>query len=234
MSKTITTRRKQVNPLEKKPLASSAKARRALERREQEQEQKQKISRSELQDLGLLDKGDEAARPDEAEYTVTYLPLEKLHRHPKNRVAGDTAVAELCVSIQQHGLQQPIKVRLAPDPWGLPVGHYQIVFGERRWRAAQMAGLEQIPAHVVELDDATTLELIAVENAQREDLDPIQRAELIETLCTSIEEGGAGKTRTEAAAVVGLESGSAASNLVRLLHSKRRSSPPTVESLNRA
>jgi ParB/RepB/Spo0J family partition protein len=150
------------------------------------------------------------------EYTVTYVAIDQLHRHPKNRTASDAFVAELAESIREHGLQQPIKVRVAPQHWGLPEGHYQIVFGESRWRAARLAGLETMPAHVVEFDDVKTLELI-VENAAREQLNPIQKAEQIATLCAPVEEGGGGKTREQAAQLLKLKTGAAASNLARLL-----------------
>lgn len=221
MTKTITTRPRQVNPIEKRALAKPETQRRALE-----EKAAARISKSELQDLGLLERPtgptlfaaeEVEAGPFPEEYSVTHLGIQTLHRHPRNRIAGDVEVVELSESIRQYGLQQPIKVRLAPPHWELPEGHYQIVFGERRWRAAKIAGLLSIPAHVVELDDAQTLELIAVENAARQDLDPMQKAELIDTLCTPIDEGGAGKTREEAAKVVGLKTGAAASNLVRLL-----------------
>ena len=83
----------------------------------------------------------------------------------------ETAIAELADSIAVRGLLQPIIVRRAPDGQG-----YQLVAGERRWRAAQRAGLHQIPALIRELDDAATYEIALVENIQRQDLNAIEEA----------------------------------------------------------
>ena len=83
----------------------------------------------------------------------------------------ENAIAELADSIGLRGLLQPIIVRRAPDGEG-----YQLVAGERRWRAAQRAGLHQIPALVRELDDAATYEIALVENIQRQDLNAIEEA----------------------------------------------------------
>jgi ParB family chromosome partitioning protein len=82
----------------------------------------------------------------------------------------EPALQELSESIAQHGLLQPITVRK------LDGGYYQIIAGERRWRAARMAGLTEIPVRIVEADDRTVQELALVENLQREDLNPIEEA----------------------------------------------------------
>ncbi len=82
----------------------------------------------------------------------------------------EEALSDLADSIRLHGVLQPITVRR------LSSGYYQIVAGERRWRAARMAGLEQIPAIVVEADEQKSMELALIENLQREDLNPVEEA----------------------------------------------------------
>jgi ParB family chromosome partitioning protein len=118
----------------------------------------------------------------------------------------ETAIAELADSIAVRGLLQPIIVRRAPDGQG-----YQLVAGERRWRAAQRAGLHQIPALVRALDDAATYEIALVENIQRQDLSAIEEASAYRRL---IEEFG--HSQEELARLVG-KSRSHVANLMRLL-----------------
>ena len=78
------------------------------------------------------------------------------------------ALSDLAESIRQHGILQPLTVRR------LSSGYYQIIAGERRWRAARMAGLTQVPAMIVEADDRKVMELGLIENLQREDLNPME------------------------------------------------------------
>ena len=80
------------------------------------------------------------------------------------------ALSDLAESIRQHGILQPLTVRR------LSSGYYQIIAGERRWRAARMAGLTQVPAMIVEADDRKVMELGLIENLQREDLNPMEEA----------------------------------------------------------
>ena len=80
------------------------------------------------------------------------------------------ALADLAESIRQHGMIQPLTVRR------LASGYYQIIAGERRWRAARMAGLEEVPATIIEADDRKVMELGLIENLQREDLNPMEEA----------------------------------------------------------
>lgn len=117
----------------------------------------------------------------------------------------DKALETLADSIRQHGVLQPILVR------PLPAGGYQIVAGERRWRASRMAGLDEIPVFIRELDDAETARIALVENLQREDLNPIEEALGYKSL---MEETGA--TQDEVAKAVG-KSRSAVANSLRLL-----------------
>ena len=115
------------------------------------------------------------------------------------------ALAGLADSIAAHGVLQPILVReVGPD-------RYAIVAGERRWRAAKLAALSEIPAIVVEMDEKTAAEVALIENIQREDLNPIEEAEAYETLATEYR-----MTQEEIAARVG-KSRSAIANTMRLL-----------------
>ncbi len=108
----------------------------------------------------------------------------------------DQALIELSDSIRQHGVLQPLVVR--PNP----LGGYRIIAGERRWRAARMAGLTEVPAVIKDVTDAEAMEIALIENLQREDLDPIEEAfgyqQLIEN-CGYTQEQAAdrlGKSRT--------------------------------------
>lgn len=89
------------------------------------------------------------------------------------RDMSEEALEELAASIKAHGILQPILVR--PDP-GQP-GHFQIIAGERRWRAAQRAGLHEVPVHIRDLSDADAFAAALIENLQRQDLNPIEEAE---------------------------------------------------------
>ncbi|MBO7170612.1 MAG: ParB/RepB/Spo0J family partition protein [Clostridia bacterium] len=115
------------------------------------------------------------------------------------------ALASLADSIAAHGVLQPILVRqVAPE-------RYAIIAGERRWRAAKLAGLSEIPALVVEMDERTAAEVALIENIQREDLNPIEEAEGFATLAAEY-----GMTQEEIATRVG-RSRSAVANAMRLL-----------------
>ena len=116
------------------------------------------------------------------------------------------ALADLADSIRQHGIIQPLTVRK------LQSGYYQIIAGERRWRAARMAGLTQVPAVVIEADDRKAMELAMIENLQREDLNPIEEAEGYKVLMEQY-----GMTQEETAKRVG-KSRPAVANAMRLLH----------------
>ncbi len=88
----------------------------------------------------------------------------------------EEALGELAASIAQHGVLQPLTVRR------LSSGYYQIIAGERRWRAARMAGLNEIPALIIEADDRKVMEIGLIENLQREDLNPMEEAAGFQTL----------------------------------------------------
>ena len=140
--------------------------------------------------------------------SVSSLPIEKVEpRSDQPRSVFDQeSLAELAESISKYGLIQPITVRK------LPSGYYQIIAGERRWRAARLAGLREIPVRIIEADDRRAMELALVENLQREDLNPIEEAKGYRTL---IEEYG--MTQEEASQSVG-KSRPAITNALRLLN----------------
>jgi ParB family transcriptional regulator, chromosome partitioning protein len=103
---------------------------------------------------------------------VRNIPVDKVDPNPNQpRLAMDKSnLEELTSSVREHGVLQPILVR--PEPGG----RYELIAGERRWRAATAAGLEVIPALIEEIDDETALEIAVIENLQREDLSPLDEA----------------------------------------------------------
>jgi len=112
------------------------------------------------------------AADDAASHDFEYLPLQRIepkHDQPRTHFEEER-IEELADSIRVHGVLSPIMVRSVEG------GFYQIIAGERRWRASREAGLSQIPARIVIADDKTALELAMVENLQREDLSPIEEA----------------------------------------------------------
>ena len=143
------------------------------------------------------------------EGSVRYIPIELLRRNPQQprRHFEDSEITELATSVKEKGVLQPILVRPAP---GAP-GEWQIVAGERRWRAAQRAGLQQVPVLIRELNDLEVLEVAIVENVQRAELSPLEEAAGYQQL---IEEFGF--TQAEVAESVGRERSTVA-NLLRLL-----------------
>jgi ParB family chromosome partitioning protein len=100
------------------------------------------------------------------------VPIEFVLPNPKNprRSFGDGDLTDLAQSIKEHGIVQPVLVRRTGD------GKFEIIAGERRWRAAQRAGLTEIPVLVRDVDDRTALELAIIENVQRADLNPVEEA----------------------------------------------------------
>ena len=146
-----------------------------------------------------------ADEPEENELQI--LPIAKVEprlEQPRE-IFNEQALQELADSIAQYGLIQPITARR------LDSGYYQIIAGERRWRAARLAGLTEVPVRVIDADDRRVAELALVENLQREDLNPIEEARGYRAL---IEEFGL--TQEEAAKSVG-RSRPAVTNAMRLL-----------------
>ncbi len=127
-------------------------------------------------------------------------------KNQPRRTFDETALGELASSILEHGVLQPIVVRPAA------AGGYTIVAGERRWRAARIAGLSEIPAIVRNMTDEQAMEIALIENLQREDLDPVEEAMGYRQLMDRC-----GYTQEQAAARLG-RSRSAVANSLRLLH----------------
>ncbi len=144
---------------------------------------------------------------NDATQGVTTLPLQRIEPNPNQprKRFDEVELQALADSIAQHGLLQPLAVR------DMGNGYYQIIAGERRWRACRLAGLSEVPVTVVEADDRTVMELALVENLQREDLNPMEEAEGYRVL---LEEYGL--TQEQAAQQVG-KSRSAVANALRLL-----------------
>ena len=136
--------------------------------------------------------------------TLRLLEIEPNRDQPRKQF-DEEALSELSASIAQHGILQPLLV------WPLPGGGYQLVAGERRWRAARMAGLEEVPAVIRELTDREAAELAMIENLQREDLNPMEEAKGYQTLMETY-----GMTQEEAARAVN-KSRPAVANALRLL-----------------
>jgi ParB family chromosome partitioning protein len=139
---------------------------------------------------------------------LKYLPIEYLVRgaFQPRRDFDPAALEELAQSIQQQGLMQPIVVR------SLEKGKYEIIAGERRWRACQQAGLETIPCLIKTVDDEAALAMALIENMQREDLNPMEEAAGLYRLHTEFE-----LTHQQVAEVVG-KSRSAVTNMLRLIN----------------
>ena len=139
--------------------------------------------------------------------TLTQLPLNRIRpgKYQPRTKMDQEALAELASSIKSQGLMQPILVR--------PVerDRYELIAGERRWRAAQMAGLDEVPALVREVPDDAALAMALIENIQRENLNPLEEAAGLQRLIDEFK-----MTHQVAAEAVG-RSRSAASNLLRLL-----------------
>jgi len=136
------------------------------------------------------------------------VPVERIEpgRYQPRSVMDPERLEELAESIKAQGLVQPVVIRpLARE------GHYELIAGERRWRATQLAGLKTIPAIVRQIEDESALALALIENIQREDLNPLEEALAIKRLIDEFE-----LTHAEAAHAVG-RSRAAVSNLLRLL-----------------
>lgn len=139
--------------------------------------------------------------------TTNMLSINEIQRNEDQprKTFDEGALQELSDSITQHGVLQPLLVR------PLPQGGYQLVAGERRWRASRMAGLKEVPVVIRELSDVETMEIAIIENLQREDLNPIEEAEGLQALIDRC-----GFTQEEVAVSVG-KSRPAIANALRLL-----------------
>lgn len=147
--------------------------------------------------------------PARARAPDTHLPIEKLHPNPDQprRDFSRADMDELAASIREKGIIQPLLVRADPGR----AGDYQIIAGERRWRAAQMAGLHDIPVLIRELNDTEVIEVAIIENIQRADLNAVEEAQGFRQLMDRF-----GHTQEKLAEVMG-KSRSHIANLLRLL-----------------
>lgn len=155
--------------------------------------------------LGAL-MGD-AVYAEEQSGSLSTLPISQIQpglNQPRKRFEPE-AIAELADSIREHGLIQPLTVRR------LASGYYQIIAGERRWRAAKEAGLTEVPVNIIEADDKKVMELGLIENLQREDLNPMEEANGYKVLMEEY-----GMTQEEVAQRMG-KSRPAVANALRLL-----------------
>ena len=155
--------------------------------------------------LGAL-LGDDVLKPEASGATMLPLSQVETNSAQPRKYFDEEALAELADSIAEHGIIQPITVRK------LSSGYYQIIAGERRWRAARLAGLKEIPVVVMEADDRKAAELAMIENLQREDLNPMEEAAGYQSLMETYH-----MTQEEAAQRVG-KSRSAVANALRLLN----------------
>jgi ParB family chromosome partitioning protein len=152
-------------------------------------------------------KGEDSSRSySNAGLGLLNLPIEKIQRSPyqPRKIFSPSSLQDLADSIKAKGLIQPIIVRRLADS-------YELIAGERRWRAAQIAGLHNIPAVIKDVDDETALVMAIVENMQREDLNPIEEARGLQRLVDEF-----AMTQQQVAEVVG-KSRTAVTNALRLL-----------------
>lgn len=143
---------------------------------------------------------------DEGQVVTLRLSEIEPNREQPRKQFDEESLAELSASISQHGVLQPLLVR------PLAIGGYQLVAGERRWRAARMAGLTDVPVVIREMSEQEAAELAMIENLQREDLNPMEEARGYQSLMENY-----GLTQEEAAKVVN-KSRPAVANALRLLH----------------
>ncbi|WP_292044150.1 ParB/RepB/Spo0J family partition protein [Massilia sp. UBA6681] len=158
--------------------------------------------------LDALLGGDSQPAPSKAPSSLPITQIQAGKYQPRTRM-DETSLSELAASIKTQGIMQPVLVR--PLQEGAPVP-YEIIAGERRFRAAQMAGLDEIPVLVREVDDQSAAAMALIENIQREDLNPLEEAQGIQRLINDFQ-----FTHEQAAAAVG-RSRSAVSNLLRLIN----------------
>ena len=164
----------------------------------------------EVEGVGLAPAPVEAKTAEAATGAVTGFSISDIRPNPAQprRSFSEAELEELAASIKQRGVLQPILLRPDPDAPNM----YQIVAGERRWRAAQRAGLKTIPAVVRDMDELQLLEVGIIENVQREDLNPIEEAEAYGALIKRF-----GRTQEDLAESVG-KSRAHIANTLRLLN----------------
>ncbi len=154
---------------------------------------------------------------------VQDVPIEAIVPNPQQprKAFGDSSLADLAESMRRSGVLQPVVVRRVGQS-------YELIVGERRWRAARLAGLSHVPAVVREASDAETLELALVENLLREDLNPMEEAEAYQRLLTDFS-----WTQEQLAQRVGRDRSSVA-NCLRLLRVQRKGRPGSRRAARRS
>jgi ParB family chromosome partitioning protein len=158
--------------------------------------------------LDALLGGDSQPAPAKAPSALPVTQIQAGKYQPRTRM-DETSLSELAASIKNQGIMQPVLVRPLGEGAAVP---YEIIAGERRFRAAQMAGLEEIPVLVRDVDDQSAAAMALIENIQREDLNPLEEAQGIQRLINDFS-----FTHEQAASAVG-RSRSAVSNLLRLIN----------------
>ncbi|HMF67923.1 MAG TPA: ParB/RepB/Spo0J family partition protein [Phyllobacterium sp.] len=159
--------------------------------------------------IGEMDRVPDEAAPQPIATLDRQVPIEFITRNPRNprRLFTEGDLEDLTQSIREHGIVQPVVVRPAKDS----PGHYELIAGERRWRAAQRAGLATVPVIIREVNDRVALELAIIENVQRADLNPIEEGMGYQQLIDDHE-----YTQADLAQVIG-KSRSHVANTLRLL-----------------
>jgi ParB family chromosome partitioning protein len=154
------------------------------------------------------DVGGEAAHVERPSRTQRKVPIEFLKANPRNprRTFSDAELGELADSIKQHGVIQPIVVR----PVKGANDRFEIIAGERRWRASQIAGLHEVPIVPLDVSDSDAMEIAIIENVQREDLNAMEEAQGYHALATAFK-----RSQEEIARIVG-KSRSHVANMMRL------------------
>ncbi|MGY2992761.1 ParB/RepB/Spo0J family partition protein [Mesorhizobium sp. URHB0026] len=158
----------------------------------------------------LIGEIDRSAAPEKPGMSADgKVPIEFISANPKNprRHFGDAELTDLAQSIREHGVVQPVVARPSPTQ----AGRYEIIAGERRWRAAQRAGLTEIPVIIRDVNDRTALELAIIENVQRADLNAVEEAQGYQQLIDDH-----GYTQADLGQVIG-KSRSHVANTLRLL-----------------
>jgi ParB family transcriptional regulator, chromosome partitioning protein len=153
----------------------------------------------------LLDRDAEGSPSGESQATLRVDQLQRGKYQPRTKM-DEGALQELAASIRKQGLMQPILVR------PIEKGRYEIIAGERRWRAAIIAGLAEVPVLIREVPDAAALAMALIENIQREDLNPLEEANGVQRLISEFK-----LTHQEAADAIG-RSRTATTNLLRMLN----------------
>ena len=153
-----------------------------------------------------------ASTPGSPARRLLYIPLDSIEPSPfqPRSIASESGLVELASSISESGVMQPIVVRPRSNPSSTDSIEYELIAGERRWRASKLAGLRVIPAVVVDIDDRTAAEWALVENIQREDLNAVDRARAFRALAERF-----GMTHGQVAQRVGLDRATVA-NSIRL------------------